>query len=450
MSQVDEAGFGQASDKAGNRPGETAVMSRLSLRRNFTWTLAGNMVYSICQWGMLVVIARLGSPEKVGLFALAFAVTGPLVMSSNLQLRVVQATDARGEFLFGHYLALRLMTITTALIAIVCISIILPFNLHTTMVILAVGVAKLIESASDVVYGLIQQHERMDRIAVSLMIRGPLSLLALGLGTYLTGSVFWGSVGMAAVWGIVLLTYDIPSGKLVLKNVCLPDASRFSPCWHYPTIKKLAIMSLPLGVTTMLSSFNTNAPRYFVEHYLGERELGIFAAMVYLMVTGTLVINALGHSAAPRLAKHFAECDIKTYRSLLLKLIGIGSVTGAVGVVVSYFFGNWILRVLYGPEYAAYSSVMVWIALVSWMAYVQTFLTYGMTTARRFNIQVPLLASATAVTTSICFLLVPPFGIYGAVWAMLGSTSVLVIGSLVANICAIRGLQKKGASDDQA
>ena len=34
----------------------------LSLRKNFAWTLSGNIVYSGCQWGMLIALAKLGSP----------------------------------------------------------------------------------------------------------------------------------------------------------------------------------------------------------------------------------------------------------------------------------------------------------------------------------------------------------------------------------------------------
>jgi hypothetical protein len=41
----------------------------LSLRLNFSWALAGNIIYAACQWGMLSVLAKLGSPEMVGLFA---------------------------------------------------------------------------------------------------------------------------------------------------------------------------------------------------------------------------------------------------------------------------------------------------------------------------------------------------------------------------------------------
>jgi hypothetical protein len=37
-----------------------------SLRWNFSWTFVGNIIYSACQWGMLVVLAKIGNPEMVG------------------------------------------------------------------------------------------------------------------------------------------------------------------------------------------------------------------------------------------------------------------------------------------------------------------------------------------------------------------------------------------------
>jgi hypothetical protein len=45
-------------------------LPRLSLRLNFSWTMVGNFVYAGCQWGMLMVLAKLGTPEIVGTFAL--------------------------------------------------------------------------------------------------------------------------------------------------------------------------------------------------------------------------------------------------------------------------------------------------------------------------------------------------------------------------------------------
>src|SRR5688500_18644573 len=69
-----------------------------SLRSNFAWTLTGNIGYAACQWGMLVLLAKMGSTEMVGQFALALAILTPILGFTNLQLRSVQATDARRDF----------------------------------------------------------------------------------------------------------------------------------------------------------------------------------------------------------------------------------------------------------------------------------------------------------------------------------------------------------------
>src|SRR3982750_880645 len=63
----------------------------VSLRRNFVETLFGNLVYAGCQWGVLVALAKLGNPQVVGVYALALAITSPVMLLSNLQLREVQA-----------------------------------------------------------------------------------------------------------------------------------------------------------------------------------------------------------------------------------------------------------------------------------------------------------------------------------------------------------------------
>ena len=79
-----------------------------SLRSNVAWALAGNVGYAACQWAVLVVVARLGSAADVGRLALGLALSAPVMILANLQLRAVQATDALHEHPFGIYLGLRL------------------------------------------------------------------------------------------------------------------------------------------------------------------------------------------------------------------------------------------------------------------------------------------------------------------------------------------------------
>ncbi len=389
----------------------------LTLRRNFSWTFIGNAVYAACQWGMLVVLAKLGSPEMLGQFTLGLAVTAPVVMFTNLQLRSVQATDARKEYLFSDYLGLRLIGTGLALVAIAVITLISDYRWETSLVILLIGLAKAFEALSDVFYGLIQQHERMDCIAKSLMLKGLLSLLFLGIGIYVSGTVLWGVVGLVVAWVAVLVGYDIRNGLLMLNYTLKPQ-------WHLQTLKKLVWMTLPLGFVMMLISLNINIPRYFIEQYLGERELGIFAAIAYLMVAANMVVLALGESTSARLAKYYAEGNRVAFRDLLLKLVGIATLIGLSGVLVASVLGKQILTLLYQPEYAKHTNLFVWLMIGSGMNHVSSFLGYGMTSARYFRIQMPLFGIVTSISAVACFWFIPAYGLQGAAIAILISAII--------------------------
>ena len=407
----------------------------LSLRRNFSWTFIGNAIYAACQWGMLIVLAKLGSPEMVGQFTLGLAVTAPIVMLTNLQLDIVQATDAKQEYAFSDYLGLRLIGTTIALVVIAIVTLWTGYSLQTSLVILLVGLAKAFESVSDIFHGLIQQHERMDRIAISLMIKGPLSLLLLGLGVFLSGSVVWGVAGLVIAWAVVLVACDIRNGTLILNRV--PKIRL-----NWKTLISLMWLSLPLGLVKMLLSLNSNIPRYFIEEYLGERELGIFAALAYLMVAGNMVIFALGESASPRLAKYYSARNLPAFRGLLIKLVGLAALIGGVAIIVAQFAGRELLTILYRPEYGLHQDLFVLLMVAGAISYMSSFLGYGMTAARYFRVQTPLFVIVTAISAIACLWLLPTQGLIGAAKALMVAAIMQAIFSLGVIIHALYKLKR--------
>jgi O-antigen/teichoic acid export membrane protein len=399
----------------------SSIEQPFSLRRNFSWTLVGNIFYSACQWGMLILLAKLGTPDMVGVFTLALAVTAPLFMFSNLQLRVVQATDAQAQFTFSDYLGLRLLASLLALISLILIVLVLPYAPLTKFVILTLGMAKALESISDVCYGLMQQQERMDFISISLMVKGALSLLLLAIGLIVTRQVLGGVVGLAIAWAIVLLGYDLRVIRRFLKIFGEQNLQTLVPAWKWSTQQQLIRLTLPLGFVMLLISLNANIPRYVIEHYLNSRELGIFAAIAYLMLVGSIIQGALAQAASPRLAKYYADGRRKAFASLLFNLMGLGVLIGAIGVIISWLFGKQLLTLLYNAEYSQYSTLLIWLMVSAALEYITSFLGTGITAARYFRVQVPLFATSAVVMAIACFILIPIQGLAGIPTAMIAT-----------------------------
>jgi O-antigen/teichoic acid export membrane protein len=409
---------------AGENHGKALIP--LSLRANFSWTFAGNIIYAVCNWATLVVLAKLGTPVIVGRFALGLAVTAPVILFAGLQLRNIQATDAQRKFLFREYFGLRLVMCLLALLAIAGIIVASGFEPELSLIVLIIGIDKIADAVSDVIYGLLQQHEQMDRIAISNILKAVLSLVLLALGEYFTHSLVWATAGWCLGSIVVMLGYDLRNGRIVLKSLSSALDS-LKPRFEARTLARLTWLALPLGVTTLLISLNANIPRYFIENSSGERALGIFAALAFLATAGTNVTSALGQSAVPRLAKYYAAGDGRAFRMLLLKLMGIAALLGSAGVVVGLIFGRAILTVVYRPEYAQQTDVFVWLLAGAGVAYFASFIGYGTTAAHYFKLQPVILAVCAGSTFLLCALLVPSRGILGAAWAMLVAISVQLV-----------------------
>src|SRR5436190_6047534 len=181
-----------------------------SLRSNFAWTFAGNAIYAAGQWAILSLLAKIGSSEMLGQYGLAVALTAPVVMFSHLNLRAVIATDVVQKHPFQDYLAVRLIATTFSLISI-GLTARFTVSMEMTIVILAAGIAQLIENVSDTYYGDLQRRERMDRIARSMMARAVVSAVAIGAVLWLTHNIALAVTALAVARLTTLLAYDVRS-----------------------------------------------------------------------------------------------------------------------------------------------------------------------------------------------------------------------------------------------
>jgi O-antigen/teichoic acid export membrane protein len=403
----------------------------LSLKRNTVWTMAGNTAYAASQWLQVAAIARLGSTLDVGRYAFALGLCAPVFMLANLQLRPIQATDSLRRYAFGDYLGLRLATTAAALAATLVLAAVFSASLQDALLVAAIAGAKSFESVSDVYQGVFQQHERMDRAGLSLLLKSSLVLPVFGLLYYYTASLACAAAGVALAHLTTLLTYDMPASHRVGHGV-MPGsgAPRFQPA----ALRKLAKRALPLGITMMLISLHANAPRFIIEKYLGSSGLGVFAAIAYLSLAGAMVVNAIGSAASPRLAAYAAGGDARGFRNLLGKLVAIAAGLGIAGVAVSLWFGRDLLHILYGVEYARHGNLLVWSMTAGALSYIGSMFGYAATALGRFEGQPWALALTILALLGAGILLVPQFGLPGAALATVISSAICLC-AYVALVC---------------
>jgi O-antigen/teichoic acid export membrane protein len=400
-------------------------MESLTWRANLAWTSAGTVVYAASNWAVLCLIAKLGTPEMVGQYALGLAVITPVLMLAQMNLRAVLATDARGEHCFRDYWRLRIHGTLLGLAVIVGLAA-MGYGVRTGAIIVAVGLSQSVEGISDIYFGLMQRHERMDRITVSQIWRGLLSLAAMGLGVWATGSVFWGALAMFGARALVLVFYDAAAGTRDFV-ACEP---KIESGWRQSGLRQLSLLWLaaPLAAVMLLNSLCTNMPRYFLDHYLGTAELGIFSAAASLVAVGNNIVNAVGQAVTPRLAKLLAWEGQEKFSSFSVRLMGFGLALGLCAVGCALTQGPWVMRLMFKPEYARHNDLLVMLMMAGATSYIASMAGYAVTAARSFQLQAPVFAMAALATLGASAWLIPGHGLAGAAWALGIASAVQLAG----------------------
>lgn len=399
----------------------------LTLRSNFSWTFAGNVLYAGSQWGFLILLAKLLNPTAVGEFAFALAVTAPIMIFANQGLTGLQATDAKGEFSFSDYFLCRLVTTSLALVVIFVLS----RFLHWSEVVLVVAGAKAAEALCDIKYGLYQRLDRMDETAKSMVLRGVCSLaLAAGLLCFYH-SILSATMGLL-LGNLLILIFREYRGYLV-SLLRSPQTMLFAlrrAAKNKARMKGLIGQAFPLGLAAMLSSATSSIPRFFIEHYSGTAMLGIFAALMYLLVAGRTLVVALAQACVAQLSRLYVQGMRPAFKRLLGRQMLIGLLLGGAGILISVFGGRVLLRLLYRPEYAQYSHIFVLVMLAAALNYLAEFSNGGLLAVRSIKIQPVILAVCCLAILLLSALLVPRFGIVGAAWAVVITGAIQLSANL--------------------
>jgi len=409
-------------------PKEEVTLRRpLPMRWNFAWILGGNVVYAACQLITIVVLAKFGSSFVVGQYALGVAIATPVLIFTNLQLRAVLATDSQRIYSFPQYFRLRTLMTTLGLIIVAALVAFGGYGRETAIVIVAIALAKGIESLTDIHYGLFQLNERLDHSGRSMIVRGISSVVAMSVGVCVFRSLIWGCAGLVLVWLGNFLLLDIRNGRRFVAD--LPAAAgEPREGWHW----KLIWAALPLGIATTMAALNLNIPRYFIHARLGEHQVGIYSALAYSTVAIVLVSDSMAHCAIPRLSRYYAKGKLAEYRGLLIRLLMAGAALGIVGLTLARLLGEKLLTRAYGREYATESRVFVVLVLGAAIYCVACMLTTAITSAHYFRIQLPLYTLVAGSNALACAAWVPRAGIAGGAAAMVVAASVhLLLASVV-------------------
>lgn len=396
-------------------------------KRKISWSVVGNLIYALSQWAVVTIIARVGSFQDIGSYALSLAVTAPIILFFNFQYNAILATDSKEEYTFSQYFGSRIINSSIALIIIILVSLSYKDNSEVMVLIILMGFVKYFESLSDLCFGFFQKNNRIDLMGKSQFYRGILNVLIVGILFILTKSVIISVIGLLLLMLFRLISYDLSNVK---KYTTITPDFKFN--WIV-----LIKMTYPLGFVSLINSLNTNIPRYFLEYFSDINEVGIYSALAYILTASNLMITPLSLLIAPQLAKAYELNNAMRVKKINFFVILITIVIFVLIFTLIVLFDKEILSLLYGEDYIYYSDMFVLINISIIFSALTTLFNLNIVAARVFRVQ-PILNFLVVVISAIASLyFIPSMGVLGAIYVLLTSKIVQMLFSALLMIYGV-------------
>ncbi len=402
--------------------------------RNLVSLGLGQFVFAASSWGIVSVIAVLGSAESVGQLAFALAIVTPTYSFAKLRLRSVIATDLTGQLPLADYTATALFGALLALPACLLIAAVTGADDELMAIVGLVALSRAFEAMSVLSYGYKQRSDEMALVGISVTTRGVLTLALVALAFAMTESVVWVGAMMAVGGGLAFAFIDVRMLGHGLRAVDPPALPSIR------NVRRIVTATLPLGGAALLMSLTDNIPRLMLNSEAGLAELGVFATFGYVVTGAMALTRAINSAATPRIARAFAERDAALLAERIRGLVVMSSLIGASGLVLALAVGEPFLRVVFGPEFADYSTEFTLMAVYAWMVLVFAGLTVALVAARQFRVQLIVQVVTVVVVSVSAFVLIPDHGVLGAVTSLLVSGAARVLLTIAVVVGVVRSI----------
>lgn len=362
-----------------------------SLRANFMYALTGNLGFALFQYLILTVFVKGYSPEDVGSYHYANAFVMPLVLSFDLQLRSLYVTGTEPGHIFSYLKYRNVVNVLTVLLVVGGAFFVKPELMEF---ILALGVLKILENQTSLLYGLYHKQESLSRMAASRWLRSGSAFVVLALVAWIWHPSFIQLLWVYAGYSTLLFfVVDYRWSRQLLKGLTPVSLST----------KQLVILTLPMLFIAMLEKYYVNYPRLMVEEYFGLEVIGIVGTLFYIRMIGSQMIVALSTATQSKYGEYLRDKNFPAFRRLVVRNIGLGAILGLAMTGFFYLTGPYLLPILFTEEYVAFNDTLALILLGSTVSFSYTFFGGAFNALRIHRLKVPVQAIAFVILVGLIY-----------------------------------------------
>ena len=309
-------------------------------------------------WILTVLVVRLSSDyQNSGALAFAMSVGNVFYMMATYNLRTYQVADVANEYSPSNYIAIRIFTVLAAIAICTPYSIAVSPSTETVFVILLFLLFKSDEAFVNVLYGIDQQHLRLDISGKSQIIRGLVCVIVFGSLLAFTDSLQMALLAMSGSCLLVTLVFDLPKTRRL--------ASGLKPHISFNKCKALLLKCLPATLGFVISNFIVSTARQLFGLEYGESALGIYASVAAPCVVVQVMAQNIYTPMLGPIAERRHSGKINEARRVS-GILAIGTAIGCLFLsLIILLLSEPLLYLIYGSDLARYAYLVPGILAVS-------------------------------------------------------------------------------------
>jgi len=381
-------------------------MNRSIIKKDIFWNTLGSLFSGFVYFILTVFITRLNGIQASGTFGFAFSIVAIFSTIAYYGGRNYQVTDVQGEFETGDYVKLRLGMSLIAALALVIFIAANNFNATTALLIIVLMGYRVLDAVSDVLYGVLQIHDRLHQAGKSNFIKSLLSIIGFILVDNLTHSILLSSLVFIVVFMAGIFIFDISNIHKIN-----PVKIKFFGNWN---IKRIALKLLPFALVVFIPVATINLAKYFMQLW-HPVDQGYFNILIMPLFFLTLLVYFVVAPFLTRMARTLQGQRYgvfkKNINQITLFIVGVG----AVLLPITYFLGPMVLRLIFGIDFKHFAAQLTFILISGILYTLAIFYTDILLIMRKIKTELVILLTILVINIALSIFFIPRFAINGAI-----------------------------------
>jgi len=377
------------------------------MKKDIFWNSIGTAAWSFLSLFLLIVVTRINGIADSGIFSFAFAFAIIMFTVGCYGGRAYQVSDHKNSFTTDDYISLRILTTFGVILLSILFIIANGYNGQKALLILILVGHRVFDALADVFYGILQKKNKLYISGKSLFYKSLLSLSIFYIVDILTHNLLLSSLTLPLVSLLFIIFYDIPRSK---------EAEIFNIKPRLRDIKQILISTFSPFIIAVMGLVFVNLARYFIDIYHPDLQ-GYFGIIIMPLSMVVLLFSFISTPALLHLTEQYNIGNFKALNRLVGKIISLTAVATLLLCVFMYYFGAWLLELLFNLSFEQYILDVVLVIIIGLAISITALFTNLAVIARRLKVTAAIYLISNVLLILLCIPLVNHYYIRGAIIA---------------------------------